>query len=125
MNEPSDGGPQEARLRPGDAALLFALMALAQATRLSIFRWLIERGPVGVPARTLAQRADISMTALQLHLRVLEHAGLIEQVTLGGRTSYRAIKARAEQLIDEILMMPKLLRPRFPTSRARRRRRVH
>jgi DNA-binding transcriptional ArsR family regulator len=53
-----------------------ALAALAQETRLAIFRLLVEAGPEGVPAGQLAGALDVPPATLSFHLKELAHAGL-------------------------------------------------
>jgi ArsR family transcriptional regulator len=53
-----------------------ALAALAQETRLSIFRILVEVGPEGVPAGQLSESLGVASTTLSFHLKELTHAGL-------------------------------------------------
>jgi ArsR family transcriptional regulator, arsenate/arsenite/antimonite-responsive transcriptional repressor len=53
-----------------------ALAALAQETRLAIFRLLVEAGPQGVPAGQLAGALDVPPATLSFHLKELAHAGL-------------------------------------------------
>jgi DNA-binding transcriptional ArsR family regulator len=59
-----------------DNAVL-ALEALAQGTRLGIFRLLVEAGPDGLPAGQIAQSMDLPAATLSFHLSQLKHAGLI------------------------------------------------
>jgi DNA-binding transcriptional ArsR family regulator len=54
-----------------------ALGALAQDTRLSIFRALVQAGPDGLPAGTIAERLDLAPPTLSFHLAQLKHAGLV------------------------------------------------
>jgi ArsR family transcriptional regulator len=56
-----------------------ALSALAQETRLAIFRLLVERGPSGLAAGDIAARLDLPPSSLSFHLAQLSHAGLILQ----------------------------------------------
>jgi DNA-binding transcriptional ArsR family regulator len=56
-----------------------ALGALAQETRLAIFRLLVERGPTGHAAGFIAEKLDIPASSLSFHLAQLSHAGLIVQ----------------------------------------------
>jgi DNA-binding transcriptional ArsR family regulator len=58
-------------------AALKALAALAQETRLSIFRLLVEAGPEGVPAGHVAETLSVPAATLSFHLKELTHARLI------------------------------------------------
>ncbi len=55
------------------------LGALAQESRLAIFRLLVERGPEGLSAGGIAEALDIPASSLSFHLAQLSHAGLIVQ----------------------------------------------
>jgi ArsR family transcriptional regulator, arsenate/arsenite/antimonite-responsive transcriptional repressor len=54
-----------------------ALAALAQETRLSIFRLLIEAGPEGVSAGRIGDSLDVPAATLSFHLKELARAGLV------------------------------------------------
>ena len=54
-----------------------ALSALAQKTRLSIFRLLVEAGPEGIPAGRIGEALDAAPATLSFHLKELSHAGLV------------------------------------------------
>ena len=54
-----------------------ALAALAQETRLAVFRLLIKEGPNGLPAGKVAARVGVPPATLSFHLGQLERAGLI------------------------------------------------
>lgn len=54
-----------------------ALGALAQETRLSIFRLLVQAGPEGVPAGRLGEALQVPPATLSFHLKELNHAGLV------------------------------------------------
>ena len=56
-----------------------SLSALAQETRLAIFRMLIEAGTDGRAAGAIAERLDIPASSLSFHLAELTRAGLIAQ----------------------------------------------
>jgi DNA-binding transcriptional ArsR family regulator len=67
-----------------------ALGALAQETRLAIFRLLVERGPDGLAAGTLADRLAVPASSLSFHLAQLAHAGLVTQRRDGRSLIYAA-----------------------------------
>ncbi|MEO8331480.1 MAG: metalloregulator ArsR/SmtB family transcription factor, partial [Gallionella sp.] len=55
-----------------------ALAALAQSTRLAIYRVLVERGPAGMAAGQVAEKLKVAPATMSFHLKTLSHAGLIE-----------------------------------------------
>jgi DNA-binding transcriptional ArsR family regulator len=54
-----------------------ALAALAQESRLEIFRLLVQAGPEGVPAGAIGERLGLPAATLSFHLTQLRQAGLI------------------------------------------------
>jgi DNA-binding transcriptional ArsR family regulator len=54
-----------------------ALAALAQETRLAVFRLLVEAGPEGMPAGEIAAELDLPPATLSFHLAQLANAGLV------------------------------------------------
>lgn len=54
-----------------------ALAALAQETRLSVYRLLVEAGPEGISAGRIAEALEIPAATLSFHLKELARAGLI------------------------------------------------
>ena len=56
-----------------------SLAALAQDTRLRIFRALVVQGPLGLTPGQLSESLGVAGTALSFHLKELSHAGLISQ----------------------------------------------
>jgi DNA-binding transcriptional ArsR family regulator len=54
-----------------------ALAALAQETRLAIFRLLVREGPEGMAAGAIAERLEIPAPTLSFHLTQLSRAGLV------------------------------------------------
>jgi DNA-binding transcriptional ArsR family regulator len=54
-----------------------SLAALAQETRLSIFRLLVEAGPEGVAAGAIGEKLAVPPATLSFHLKDLAHTGLI------------------------------------------------
>jgi len=57
--------------------VIAALGALAHDTRLQVFRMLVQRGPDGLPAGTIAGELGIAPSSLTFHLQQLAHAGLV------------------------------------------------
>lgn len=55
-----------------------ALSALAQETRLSIFRLLVEAGPQGLCAGDIGARLGVPAATLSFHLAQLANAGLVQ-----------------------------------------------
>jgi ArsR family transcriptional regulator, arsenate/arsenite/antimonite-responsive transcriptional repressor len=58
-------------------AVVLALGALAQETRLDIFRLLVQKGPEGLPAGDISARLALPSPTLSFHLNQLRFAGLI------------------------------------------------
>ena len=67
-----------------------ALGALAQETRLELFRLLVARGPEGLPAGVVAEKLGVMPSSLSFHLQQLVHAGLITQRRLSRQLIYSA-----------------------------------
>ncbi len=60
-----------------------ALSALAQRSRLAIFRLLVETGPDGLPAGVIGERLELAPATLSFHLAHLSRAGLLKQQQAG------------------------------------------
>jgi DNA-binding transcriptional ArsR family regulator len=57
---------------------IVAFSALAQPTRLEVFRLLMEYEPNGLPAGEIARRIAVPHNTMSTHLAILTRAGLIE-----------------------------------------------
>jgi DNA-binding transcriptional ArsR family regulator len=57
--------------------IIDALSALAQATRLAVYRLLVESGPEGLPAGAIGEKLDLPPATLSFHLAHLARAGLL------------------------------------------------
>jgi ArsR family transcriptional regulator len=57
--------------------VLTALSAIAQESRLAIFRLLVQVGPQGMAASKIGEQLDIAPSSLSFHLKELTHAKLI------------------------------------------------
>ena len=58
-------------------AAVTALAALAQETRLSIYRLLVEAGPEGVAAGRIGESLKVPGATMSFHLKELVRAGLV------------------------------------------------
>jgi DNA-binding transcriptional ArsR family regulator len=67
-----------------------ALSALAQETRLAVFRLLVEQGPSGLAAGEIAARLGIAPATLSFHLKELSHAALVSARQDGRYVYYAA-----------------------------------
>jgi ArsR family transcriptional regulator, arsenate/arsenite/antimonite-responsive transcriptional repressor len=65
-----------------------ALTALAQESRLRIFRLLVQAGPEGIAAGEIGEELDIPAATLTFHLKELSHAGLIDSQREGRSIRY-------------------------------------
>ncbi|MGO9424142.1 MAG: ArsR/SmtB family transcription factor [Steroidobacteraceae bacterium] len=64
-----------------------SLAALAQESRLAIFRLLVKRGPEGFTPGQLGEKLLVTAATLSFHLKALHHAGLLN-VRREGRFLY-------------------------------------
>ncbi len=76
-----------------------ALAALAQESRLSVFRLLVQVGKEGIAAGVLGERLGIPPATLSFHLKTLTHAKLIKSRTEGRFVIYSANYAEMDKLI--------------------------
>jgi ArsR family transcriptional regulator len=67
-----------------------ALAALAQASRLAVFRLLVQAGPAGLAASKIAEQLEIPPSSLSFHLKELTHAGMVTQAKAGRSLIYSA-----------------------------------
>ncbi len=80
-------------------AAVEALAALAQESRLSVFRLLVQAGKEGVAAGALGEQLGIPPATLSFHLKTLTHAKLIKSRTEGRFVIYSANYAEMDKLI--------------------------
>ena len=119
----------DARLEP--PAAVTALAALAQASRLAVFRHLVELGPDGAHPGDIAAALAIPPNTLSFHLKTLSHAGLVDAEPSGRHIRYRANFARMQALVgfltdnccggDATRCAPVACAPAAPRRRATRR----
>lgn len=77
-----------------------SLAALGHASRLAIFRELVQAGPDGRMAGELAQALSLPGATLSFHLKELAAAGLIQGEARGRYVNYRADFAAMNGLIE-------------------------
>ena len=76
-----------------------ALAALAQNSRLAVFRHLVALGHEGAFPGELIEYLDIPGNTLSFHLKTLSHAGLVTTEQQGRNIRYRADIDRMDALI--------------------------
>ncbi|MGA0587549.1 ArsR/SmtB family transcription factor [Dyella sp. KRB-257] len=69
---------------------LATLAALAQPTRLAVFRLLVANEPHGMPAGDVATTLDVPQNTMSTHLGVLARAGLVHAERRSRSMIYRA-----------------------------------
>lgn len=76
-----------------------ALAALAQESRLAIFRLLVQTGKEGLAAGLLAEKLGIPSATMSFHLKTLTHAKLIKSRSEGRFVIYSANFTEMDKLI--------------------------
>ena len=71
-------------------AAIKRLSALAQESRLEVFRLLVKAGPEGRPAGEIARELDITPNTLSAQLTVLANAGMVSSRRDGRSIIYAA-----------------------------------
>jgi DNA-binding transcriptional ArsR family regulator len=78
------------------------LASLAQETRLSIFRLLVQAGPSGMNAGAIAEAVDIAPNTLSFHIAHLARAGMVIPRQEGRFIFYSADFAAMDDLIADL-----------------------
>ena len=81
-------------------AAIAAFGALAQPTRLQLYRLLVPHGARGMSAGNIAERLGVAPSSLSFHLTNLVEAGLITQKRLGRQLIYAAAPATIGAMQD-------------------------
>jgi ArsR family transcriptional regulator len=76
-----------------------ALSALAQATRLAVYRLLVESGAQGLAAGAIGEKLDLPPATLSFHLAHLARAGLVRGRQDGRFVFYSADFENMNQLV--------------------------
>ncbi len=77
-----------------------ALSALAQETRLAVFRLLVQVGPTGLAAGQIAERLGVPAPTLSFHLSHLSHAGLVTCQRISRSLIYSANYQTMNELVS-------------------------
>jgi ArsR family transcriptional regulator len=82
-----------------NATVIKIFASLAQETRLSLFRLLVQAGPEGLPAGRIAEQLGLPASTLSFHLKELTHAGIVNARQAGRFIYYSADYAAMSALI--------------------------
>ncbi|MGC1547792.1 MAG: metalloregulator ArsR/SmtB family transcription factor [Rhodanobacter sp.] len=75
------------------------LSALAQESRLAIYRLLIEYAPDGLAASSIAEKLGVPNATLSFHLKELSHAGLVTSEQHGRFVYYAPVIEAMNDLV--------------------------
>jgi ArsR family transcriptional regulator len=67
-----------------------ALAALAQESRLAVFRLLVQAGPEGMAATKISEQVGVAPSSLSFHLKEMLHANLVSSRQDGRFVIYSA-----------------------------------
>lgn len=70
--------------------IIKALGAIAHASRLAVFRLLVQAGPAGLPAGKLAELTGLAPSSLSFHLKELSLANMVSSTQEGRFVIYSA-----------------------------------
>ncbi len=95
-----DSGPyiHKSRYMESEAAII-ALAALAQPTRLEVFRLLVKREPEGLAAGDIAKALAVPQNTMSSHLSILSRAGLVSAQRYSRSIVYRAELSRFQAVV--------------------------
>lgn len=84
-------------------AAIEALGALAQESRLKVFRLLVQQGPEGLPAGIIAAELGITPATMSHHLDQLNQAGLVRSRREGRSIIYSANYEQMQRLLNYLM----------------------
>jgi DNA-binding transcriptional ArsR family regulator len=82
---------------------ILALAALAQSTRLDVFRLLVKHEPKGLAAGYIARALAVPQNTMSSHLAILSRAGLVSAQRFSRSIVYRADLTRLQGCVLFIL----------------------
>ena len=85
-------------------AAISAFKALAQTTRLAVFKLLVKAEPAGLPASALSKSLGILPSTLSGHLAILNQARLVQARRDGREIIYTAQLSQIGALVDFLLV---------------------
>ena len=78
---------------------ILGLAALAQSTRLEVFRLLVKQEPEGLAAGDIAKALAVPQNTMSSHLAILSRAGLVSAQRFSRSIVYRADLARFQEVV--------------------------
>ncbi|WP_404295070.1 ArsR/SmtB family transcription factor (plasmid) [Microvirga sp. RSM25] len=84
-------------------SVILALAALAQPTRLDVFRLLVKHEPDGLPAGDIARYLAVPHNTMSSHLGILARAGLVRSERRSRSIIYRADLDRLRETVTFLL----------------------
>ena len=75
------------------------LAALAQESRLAVYRLLVEHAPEGLAASAIAEQLGLPNATLSFHLKELSHAGLVSSRQSGRFIYYAPVMEAMDELV--------------------------
>jgi ArsR family transcriptional regulator len=78
---------------------VLALAALAQSTRLEVFRLLVKHEPDGLAAGDIARSLGVPQNTMSSHLSILARAGLVSAQRFSRSIVYRADLTRFQAVV--------------------------
>jgi len=82
---------------------ILGLAALAQSTRLEVFRLLVRHEPTGLAAGEVARQLAVPHNTMSSHLAILTRAGLVTSERQSRTILYRANLAGVRELVEFLL----------------------
>jgi DNA-binding transcriptional ArsR family regulator len=79
------------------------LSALAQESRLQVFRLLVEAGEEGLPAGEIARAVGVPHNTMSSHLAILQQAGLVQSQRQGRSVIYAVDLSGVRDLLAFLL----------------------
>jgi DNA-binding transcriptional ArsR family regulator len=82
---------------------ILALAAIAQPTRLDVFRLLVGREPKGLPAGDIARELAVPHNTMSSHLGILSRAGLVRSERRSRSIIYRVDLDHVREVVTFLL----------------------